>query len=221
MYQVRQWACSGHSAHGRTSALQYRLESSTRLTLSSVSVTTTGLRWKGRSLFQLLPDSSVSHLNYGSRSYDIRYVGHLWVVFATSSRSSTERYVGHLLVVFATSSRSSTERNLQPQVRLNTTWTIVTCRWLWPWFVWDIFEWYLLFHCGAVLRGMVCRASRCAIPESMGQYSVSLWTWSARRLGMAMDWSAWESIEQVWHTQQGTFRRKRPPDVRDDPMRGQ
>ena len=28
-------------------------------------------------------------------------------------------------------------------------------------------------------------------------------------------------VEQIWHTQQGTFRRKRPPDVRDDPMRGQ
>ena len=28
-------------------------------------------------------------------------------------------------------------------------------------------------------------------------------------------------VEQVWHTQQGTFRRKRPQDVRDDPMRGQ
>ena len=28
-------------------------------------------------------------------------------------------------------------------------------------------------------------------------------------------------VEQVWHTQQGTFRRKRPPDVRDAPMRGQ
>ena len=28
-------------------------------------------------------------------------------------------------------------------------------------------------------------------------------------------------LEQVWHTRQGTFRRKRPPDVRDDPMRGQ
>ena len=26
-------------------------------------------------------------------------------------------------------------------------------------------------------------------------------------------------LEQVWHTRQGTFRRKRPPDVRDDPMR--
>ena len=28
-------------------------------------------------------------------------------------------------------------------------------------------------------------------------------------------------LEQVWRTRQGTFRRKRPPDVRDDPMRGQ
>ena len=28
-------------------------------------------------------------------------------------------------------------------------------------------------------------------------------------------------LEQVWHTRQGTFRRKRPPDVRDDPMRDQ
>ena len=25
-------------------------------------------------------------------------------------------------------------------------------------------------------------------------------------------------VEQVWHTRQGTYRRKRPPDVRDDPM---
>ena len=77
MYQVRQWACNGHSAHGRTSMLQYRLESSTRLTLSSLSGTIPGLQWKGRSLFQFLPDSSVSHLNSGSRSYDIGYVGHL------------------------------------------------------------------------------------------------------------------------------------------------
>ena len=76
------------------------------------------------------------------------------MVFATSSRSSTESHVGHLLVVFATSSRSSTERNLQPWVWLNTTWTIVTCRGLRPWVMWDIYEWYLLLHRGAVLRGM-------------------------------------------------------------------
>ena len=28
-------------------------------------------------------------------------------------------------------------------------------------------------------------------------------------------------VEQVWHTKQGVFRRKRQPDVRDHPMRGQ
>jgi len=28
-------------------------------------------------------------------------------------------------------------------------------------------------------------------------------------------------VVQVWHTKQGVFRRKLPPDVRDDPMRGQ
>ena len=75
MYQVRQWACNRHFGYGRTSA-QYRLKSSTRVTLSSLSGTIIGLRWKGRSLFQFLPDSSVSHLNYESRNFDIRYVGH-------------------------------------------------------------------------------------------------------------------------------------------------
>ena len=72
MYQVRQWACNRHFGYGRTSALQYRLKSSTRVTLSSLSGTITGLRWKGRNLFQFLPDSSVSHLNYESRNFDIR-----------------------------------------------------------------------------------------------------------------------------------------------------
>ena len=48
MYQVRQWACNRHFGYGRTSALQYRLKSSTRVTLSSLSGTITGLRWKGR-----------------------------------------------------------------------------------------------------------------------------------------------------------------------------
>ena len=48
MYQVRQWACNRHFAHGRTLALQYRLKSSTRVTFSSLSGTITGLWWKGR-----------------------------------------------------------------------------------------------------------------------------------------------------------------------------
>ena len=55
MYQVRQWACNRHFGYGGTSALQYRLKSSTRVTLSSLSGTITGLGWKGRSLFQFLP----------------------------------------------------------------------------------------------------------------------------------------------------------------------
>ena len=49
------------------------------------------------------------------------------VVFATTLRSSTERYVGHLFVVFATSPWSSTDLNFQPQVWLNATCTIITC----------------------------------------------------------------------------------------------
>ena len=60
--------------------------------------------------------------------------------------------MGHLLVVFATSWRNSTERNLRPGA-VHTTWTIVTRRGLQTWFMWDIYEWYLPFHCGAVLRG--------------------------------------------------------------------
>ena len=76
MYLVRQWTCNRHFAHGRTLALQYRLKSSTRVTLSSLSGTITGLWWKGRSLFQFLPDSSVRHLNYESRNYGVQYVGH-------------------------------------------------------------------------------------------------------------------------------------------------
>ena len=42
-----------------------------------------------------------------------------------------------------------------------------------------------------------------------------------------MDAAAWKWIEQqenpwvqVWHTQQGVFKKKLRPDVRDDPMRG-
>ena len=42
-----------------------------------------------------------------------------------------------------------------------------------------------------------------------------------------MDKSAWERIEeqegarvQTWHTEQGVFRKKLPPHVRDDPMEG-
>ena len=39
------------------------------------------------------------------------------------------------------------------------------------------------------LSDLVCGTSRCAVPESMGQHAVSLWTGSARCLGVAMDGS--------------------------------
>ena len=61
MYQVRQWACNRHLGYGRTSALQYRLKSSTCVTLLSLSGTLTGLRGKGRrfsSFYQFVSESS-------------------------------------------------------------------------------------------------------------------------------------------------------------------
>ena len=42
------------------------------------------------------------------------------------------------------------------------------------------------------LSDLVCGASRCAVPESMGQYPISPWARSAWCLGMAMDGSTWE-----------------------------
>ena len=45
------------------------------------------MEWK-----ELLPDSSLSHLDYESRIYDIGLCGTSMRIFATSSRSSTERH---------------------------------------------------------------------------------------------------------------------------------
>ena len=42
------------------------------------------------------------------------------------------------------------------------------------------------------LSDLVCGASRCAVPESMGQYPISPWARSAWCFGMAMDGSTWE-----------------------------
>ena len=72
------------------------------------------------------------------------------------------------------------------------------------------------------LSGMVCRSSRFA--RSPSQWISTLYLHGLDQLD-ALSWQ-WINqhenlVEQVWHTQQGTFRRKRPPDVRDDPMRGQ
>ena len=76
MYQVRQWACNRHLGYGRTSALQYRLKSSTRVTLF---IFVRDYYWTTVERKEPLPVStslSVSHLNYESRHFDIRYVGH-------------------------------------------------------------------------------------------------------------------------------------------------
>ena len=66
------------------------------------------------------------------------------------------------------------------------------------------------------LRSKPLRGSRVngSVPYiSMGSISDALaWQWMDQHENL---------LEQVWHTRQGTFRRKRPPDVRDDPMRGQ
>ena len=47
----------------------------------------TGLQWNGRKFFHFLSRS----LDYGSMSYELGYMVHLWVVSAMSWRSSTER----------------------------------------------------------------------------------------------------------------------------------
>ena len=62
MYQSRQWACNRYSVHGGTTQL-YR----TNWTAARGEVYYwTTVEWK-----ELLPDSSLSHLDYESRSYDI------------------------------------------------------------------------------------------------------------------------------------------------------
>ena len=48
--------------------------------------------------------------------------------------------------------------------------------------------------------------------QQLDQQDVLSWQWVAYHERI---------VVQVWHTKQGVFRRKLPPDVRDDPMRGQ
>ena len=74
---------------------------------------------------------------------------------------------------------------------------------------------------GEELSGMVAGQ---AVARSPSQWISTLYLHGLDQLD-ALSWQ-WLNqhenlVEQVWHTQQGTFRRKRPPDVRDDPMRGQ
>ena len=64
MYQSKQWACTRHSVHGRTEF--YR----TNWTIVVRVYYWTTVEWK-----ELLPDSSLSHLDYESRIYDIGLCG--------------------------------------------------------------------------------------------------------------------------------------------------
>lgn len=48
--------------------------------------------------------------------------------------------------------------------------------------------------------------------QQLDQQDVLSWQWVAYHERI---------VVQVWHTKQGVFRRKLPPDVRDNPMRGQ
>ena len=57
---------------GPSRMLQYRVASSTRWTLSSLSGSFTGLQWWWK---ELLPVSSLGHLDYGSMSYDLGLYG--------------------------------------------------------------------------------------------------------------------------------------------------
>ena len=68
MYQSRQWACNRHSVHGGTTQL-YRTNWTAAHVNSFIVVGVyywTTVEWK-----ELLPDPSLSHLDYGSKSYDL------------------------------------------------------------------------------------------------------------------------------------------------------
>ena len=62
------------------------------------------------------------------------------------------------------------------------------------------------------LRSRQVNGSVLCILRRLDQIDALSWQWIDHHENL---------VEQVWHTQQGVFRRKRPPDVRDDPMRGQ
>ena len=67
-------------------------------------------------------------------------------------RSCTERYGGHLFVVLPHHRGVVLSGTSTPgcgSIRLRS----LSCRRLQPWVLWDIYERYLLFLCGAVLRG--------------------------------------------------------------------
>ena len=72
MYQLRQWACNRHSVHGKTSqrySTDWKAAYYDLFQGFGVFYWTT-VEWK-----ELLPDSSLSHLDYGSTSYDLGLCG--------------------------------------------------------------------------------------------------------------------------------------------------
>ena len=85
-------------------------------------------------------------------SMKLGYMGNLCGIFAISLRSCTERYGGHLFVVLPHHRGVALSGTSTPgcgSIRLGS----LSCRRLQPWVLWDIYERYLLFLCGAVLRG--------------------------------------------------------------------
>ena len=85
--------------------------------------------------------------------YELGYMGNLCVIFAISLRSCAERYEGHLFAVLPHHRGvvlSGTSTLGCDSIRLGS----LSCRRLQPWVLWNIYERYLLFLCGAVLRGM-------------------------------------------------------------------
>ena len=85
-------------------------------------------------------------------SMKLSYMGNLCVIFAISLRSCTERYGRHLFVILPHHRGVVLSGTSTPgcgSIRLGS----LSCRRLQPWVLWDIYERYLLFLCGAVLRG--------------------------------------------------------------------
>ena len=117
---------------------------------SSTSGSMTGPQWNRRSFFHfhhwVIWTDEAWGMNLG-------YMGNLWVIFVISLRSCTERYGGHLFVVLLHHGGvvlSGTSTPGYGSIRLGS----LSCRRLQPWVLWDIYERYLLFLCGAVLKGM-------------------------------------------------------------------
>ena len=151
---------------GPSRRLHDRVVSSARKTFI-VDMSFARLQWSGRKFFHFLSGS----LDYGS-NYELGYMGHLWVVSAISWRSSTER---RKKTYSWTTQRSSTDcldflhlrRGLwldRSGIEGASSIFIIESSGLmkhevWIWVIWEIFELYVLFLCGAVGRSTILRLS--------------------------------------------------------------